>query len=96
MTCQSERSQIQNKENAMKMLKSKLYEIKEQEQKEKIEDIKGKYTQIAWGSQIRTYVFQPYTMVKDHRTNHEEGNIVSIMDGNIDEFIDAYLKSNNN
>lgn len=93
VTCQSERSQTQNKENAMKMLKSKLYEIKEQEQKEKIEDIKGKYSQIAWGSQIRTYVFQPYTMVKDHRTNCEDGNINAVMDGNIDKFIDAYLKN---
>ena len=92
VSCQTERSQIQNKENAMKMLKSKLYEIKEREQKEKIEDIKGTYKEIAWGSQIRTYVFHPYNMVKDHRTNYEEGNINAVMDGEIDEFIDAYLK----
>ena len=91
-SCQTERSQTQNKENAMKMLKSKLYEIKEREQKEKIEDIKGDYKEIAWGNQIRTYVFHPYNMVKDHRTNYEEGNITSVMDGEIDEFIEAYLK----
>ena len=89
---QTERSQMQNKENAMKMLKSKLFEIKEREHKEKIEDIKGDYKEIAWGSQIRTYVFHPYNMVKDHRTNYEEGNINAVMDGEIDEFIDAYLK----
>lgn len=91
-SCQTERSQIQNKENAMKMLKSKLYEIKEREQKETIDDIKGEYKDIAWGSQIRTYVFHPYNMVKDHRTNHEEGNIDAVMNGEIDEFIDCYLK----
>ena len=91
-SCQTERSQIQNKENAMKMLKSKLYEIKEREQKETIDDIKGEYKDIAWGSQIRTYVFHPYNMVKDHRTNHEEGNIEAVMNGEIDVFIDCYLK----
>lgn len=96
VSCQNERSQTQNKENAMKMLKSKLYEIKEQEKKDKIDDIKGNYKEIAWGSQIRTYVFHPYNMVKDHRTNHEEGNINAVMDGELDEFIDAYLKDNNN
>lgn len=95
VTCQTERSQIQNKENAMRMLKSKLYEIKEQEQKETIEDLKGNYKEIAWGSQIRTYVFHPYNMVKDHRTNYEEGNVNAVMDGDLDEFIDAYLKSGN-
>lgn len=95
VTCQTERSQIQNKENAMRMLKSKLYEIKEQEQKETIEDLKGNYKEIAWGSQIRTYVFHPYNMVKDHRTNHEEGNVNAVMDGDLDEFIDVYLKSGN-
>ena len=95
VTCQTERSQIQNKENAMRMLKSKLYEIKEQEQKETIEDLKGNYKEIAWGSQIRTYVFHPYNMVKDHRTNYEEGNVNAVMDGDLDEFIDVYLKSGN-
>ena len=76
------------------MLKGKLIEIMESEQKEKIDDLKGDYTQIAWGSQIRSYVFQPYTMVKDHRTNAEMGNITAVMDGDIDPFINAYLKNN--
>lgn len=93
-TSQAERSQIQNKQTAMNLLISKLVQIKEEEQREKIEDIQGKYSQIAWGSQIRSYVFQPYTMVKDHRTNYEMGNVDSVMDGNIQGFIDAYLASN--
>lgn len=88
---QNERSQIQNRETAMKLLIGKLIQIKEEEQKEKIEDIQGKYSQITWGSQIRSYVFQPYTMVKDHRTNYEIGNVEKVMDGDIDEFINAYL-----
>ncbi len=100
VACQSERSQIQNKETAMKILKSKLIELKELEQKEKIEDLKGDKQNIAWGSQIRSYVFCPYTMVKDHRTNYETGNIESVMNGNIEEFIESYLKflkkTNNN
>ncbi len=94
--CQSERSQIQNREEAMKMLKSKLLILKEQEQKEKIEDLKGEQKDIAWGSQIRSYVFCPYTLVKDHRTNYEVGNIDSVMDGEISGFIEAYLKYNLN
>ena len=94
VACQSERSQIQNRETAMKMLKSKLLDLKEQEQKEKIEDLKGEQKDIAWGSQIRSYVFCPYTMVKDHRTNYEVGNVDSVIDGNIDGFIEAYLKMN--
>jgi len=89
--CQNERSQISNKETAMKMLTAKLIELKELEHKDKIEDIQGKYSQIAWGSQIRSYVFQPYTMVKDHRTNYDVGNISSVMDGDIMPFITAYL-----
>ncbi len=92
VACQSERSQIQNRETAMRMLKSKLLDLKEKEQKEKIEDLKGEQKDIAWGSQIRSYVFCPYTMVKDHRTNYEVGNVESVMDGNIDDFIEAYLK----
>ncbi len=91
VSCQSERSQIQNRATAMNMLKAKLIQIKEEEHKEKIEDIQGKYSQISWGSQIRSYVFQPYTLVKDHRTNEELGNIDKVMDGYIDPFISAYL-----
>ena len=91
VTCQNERSQHKNRETAMKMLKSKLIEIAEREQKEKIEDLKGVQMEIGWGSQIRSYVFHPYTMVKDHRTNYEVGNINAVMDGDIDGFINAYL-----
>ena len=94
VSCQSERSQIQNRETAMKMLKSKLFNLKEKEQKETIEELKGVQKDIAWGSQIRSYVFCPYTLVKDHRTNYEVGNVETVMDGNIDGFIEAYLKWN--
>lgn len=89
--CQNERSQLQNKEVAMKMLKSKLLEIKEREQLEKIDDIKGVKTNIEWGAQIRSYVFMPYTLVKDHRTNYEDGDINKIMDGDLEDFMNAYL-----
>ncbi len=92
VACQNERSQHQNREVALKMLKSKLVEIKEREHLEKIEDIKGVQKDIAWGSQIRSYVFMPYTLVKDHRTNFEMGNVNAVMDGDIDGFINAYLK----
>ena len=92
VACQSERSQIQNRETAMKMLKSKLINLKEKEQKEKIEDLKGIQMDIAWGSQIRSYVFCPYTLVKDHRTNYEVGNVQAVMDGDLNGFMDAYLK----
>lgn len=92
VSCQIERSQHQNREVAMRMLKSKLVEIKERENLEKIEDIKGDQKEIAWGSQIRSYVFMPYTMVKDHRTNFEMGNITAVMDGDLDGFINAFLK----
>lgn len=91
-SCQSERSQLQNKETAMKMLKSKLLDLKEKENKDKIEDLKGVQKEIAWGSQIRSYVFCPYTLVKDHRTGYEVGNVEAVMDGDIDGFIEAYLK----
>ena len=94
VACQSERSQIQNKETAMKMLKSKLFDLKEKEQKERIEDLKGVQQDIAWGSQIRSYVFCPYTMVKDHRTNYEVGNVEAVMDGDLDGFMESYLKAN--
>lgn len=92
-SCQTERSQIQNRETAMRMLKSKLLDLKEKENKEKIDDLKGEQREIAWGSQIRSYVFCPYTLVKDHRTGYEVGNIEAVMDGNIDDFIEEYLKS---
>ncbi len=90
--CQTERSQLQNKETALKMLKSKLMEIKEREKLERIEDIQGNKTNIEWGAQIRSYVFMPYTLVKDTRTGYEEVNIGAVMDGEIDGFINAYLK----
>ena len=93
VACQNERSQHQNREVAMKMLKSKLVKIKEREHLKRIEDIKGEQQQIGWGSQIRSYVFMPYTLVKDHRTNYETGNIGAVMDGEIDPFINAYLKA---
>ena len=92
VACQSERSQLQNKETAMKMLKSKLLDLKEKEQKERIEDLKGEQKDIAWGNQIRSYVFCPYTLVKDHRTNYEVGNVESVMDGDIDGFVEEYLR----
>ena len=90
--CQTERSQLQNKETALKMLKSKLAEIKEREKLERIEDIQGNKNKIEWGAQIRSYVFMPYTLAKDTRTGYEDGNIQAVMDGNIDGFINAYLK----
>lgn len=93
VACQNERSQHQNREVAMKMLKSKLVEIKEREHLEKIEDIKGVQKEIAWGAQIRSYVFMPYTLAKDHRTGFENGNINAVMDGDLDGFINAYLKA---
>ena len=94
VACQTQRSQLQNRESAMKMLKSKLYDLKERENKETIEELKGVQRDIAWGSQIRSYVFCPYTLVKDHRTNYEVGNIQAVMDGDLDGFIEAYLKYN--
>ena len=93
VACQTQRSQHQNRDYAMKMLKSKLVQIAEQQQKEKIEDIKGVQKEIAWGSQIRSYVFHPYNLVKDHRTGFEMGNINAVMDGDLNGFINAYLKA---
>ncbi len=93
VACQNERSQHQNREVAMKMLRSKLIEIKEREHLEKIEDIKGDQKDIGWGNQIRSYVFMPYTLAKDHRTGFENGNIGAVMDGDLDGFINAYLKA---
>jgi len=89
--CQNERSQHSNKEMAMKMLAAKLLALKEQEQKNKVDDIKGEYREIAWGSQIRSYVMHPYNLVKDHRTGEETGNVSAVMDGELDSFINAYL-----
>ena len=90
--CQNERSQFQNKDKAMQMLKAKLYLLKQQENAEKLSDIRGDVTEIGWGNQIRSYVLQPYTMVKDHRTNAETGNVNSVLDGALDLFIYAYLR----
>jgi len=92
--CQNERSQIQNRETAMKMLKARLLELKEREQEEKLRQLKGEVKKIEWGSQIRSYVFHPYNLVKDHRTGAETGNIQAVMDGEIDQFINAYLLAN--
>lgn len=93
VTCQSERSQIKNREHAMKMLKAKLYQKKIEEQEAELAEIRGEQKEIGWGSQIRSYVFHPYSMVKDHRTNEETGNVQAVMDGEISPFINAYLRS---
>jgi peptide chain release factor 2 len=93
VSCQNERSQIQNKEQALKILKNKLYQLELEKREEEKEKIAGTKKDIAWGSQIRSYIFQPYTLVKDHRTNVEVGDVAGVMDGNIDIFIDAYLKN---
>ena len=93
VTCQNERSQIKNREAAMKMLKSKLYQRKIEEKEEEMAAIRGEQKDISWGSQIRSYVFHPYSMVKDHRTSAESGNVNAVMDGDLDQFIDAYLRS---
>ncbi|RCW67083.1 peptide chain release factor 2 (bRF-2) [Saliterribacillus persicus] len=92
VTCQSERSQIKNREQAMKMLKAKLYQLEIEKQQEALNDIRGEQKEIGWGSQIRSYVFHPYSMVKDHRTDKETGNTQAVMDGELDPFIDAYLR----
>jgi len=93
VTCQTERSQIKNRERAMKMLMARLFERQREEQEKTLASIQGEQKDIAWGSQIRSYVFHPYSMVKDHRTNVEVGNVQAVMDGEIDVFIDAYLRS---
>ena len=93
VSSQSQRSQIQNREQAMKMLRAKLYQKQLEEQEKKLAEIRGEQKEIGWGSQIRSYIFHPYSMVKDHRTNVETGNVQAVMDGDIDEFIDAYLRS---
>jgi len=93
VTCQNERSQLQNKENALKVLRGRLYQIKLEEQEKQISTLKGEFLKIEWGSQIRSYVLHPYQMVKDHRTDYEEGNTQAVLDGEIDGFIQSYLKS---
>lgn len=93
VTCQNERSQTQNRENAMRVLRGRLLNIKQQEQEEKIAELRGEYTKAEWGSQIRSYVLHPYQMVKDHRTDYEVGNAQSVLNGDIDGFIQAYLRS---
>jgi peptide chain release factor 2 len=94
VTCQNERSQIQNRENAMRVLRSRLLELKEQEQVETLAELRGEYTKAEWGSQIRSYVLHPYQLVKDHRTDYEVGNSQGVLDGNLDGFIEAYLRAN--
>lgn len=93
VTCQTERSQIKNREHAMKLLKSKLYQLKIEEQEAQLAAIRGEQKEIGWGSQIRSYVFHPYSMVKDHRTNEESGNVHAVVDGELDQFIHAFLRS---
>jgi len=93
VTCQTERSQIKNRERAMNLLKTKLYQLKVEEEEARLAEIRGEQKEIGWGSQIRSYVFHPYSMVKDHRTNEETGNVGAVMDGEIDLFINAYLRS---
>ena len=92
VTCQNQRSQIKNREAAMEMLKSKLYQRKLEEQEAELAKIRGEVKEIGWGSQIRSYVFHPYSLVKDHRTSYEVGNVQAVMDGDLDGFIDAYLR----
>jgi peptide chain release factor 2 len=92
VTCQNERSQHKNKAMAMKVLRSRLYELEQQKHDDKVSQLSGEKKNIAWGNQIRSYVFQPYTMVKDHRTDHETGNLQAVMDGDLDGFVEAYLR----
>lgn len=92
VTCQNERSLVQNKENALRVLKARLLAIKQEEQEEKISQLRGEYTKAEWGSQIRSYILHPYQMVKDHRTDYETGNTQAVLDGDLDQFIEAYLR----
>ena len=93
VTCQNERSQIQNRENAMRVLRARLFELKQQQQEQQLAELRGEYTKAEWGSQIRSYVLHPYQMVKDHRTDYEVGNTQAVLNGDLDEFIEAYLRS---
>jgi peptide chain release factor 2 len=92
VSCQNERSQLQNKENAMRVLRSRLLEMKQAEKDEEVANLRGEYTKAEWGSQIRSYVLHPYQMVKDHRTEYERGNAQAVLDGDLDDFMEAYLK----
>ena len=94
VTCQNERSQTQNRENAMRVLRARLLELKQREQEEQMAELRGEFKKVEWGSQIRSYVLHPYQMVKDHRTDYETGNTTAVLNGNIDGFIEAYLRSN--
>ncbi len=94
VTCQNERSQTQNRENAMRVLRARLLEIKQQEQEEQLAELRGEFKKVEWGSQIRSYVLHPYQMVKDHRTDYETGNTQAVLNGDIDGFIEAYLRAN--
>jgi peptide chain release factor 2 len=94
VTCQNERSQMQNRENAMRVLRSRLLDLKEQQQVDTLAELRGEYIKAEWGSQIRSYVIHPYQLVKDHRTNYEVGNSQGVLDGNIDGFIESYLRAN--
>jgi peptide chain release factor 2 len=94
VTCQNERSQVQNRENAMRVLRARLLEIKQREQQEQLAELRGEFQKVEWGSQIRSYVLHPYQMVKDHRTEYETGNTQAVLDGDIDRFIEAYLRAN--
>ena len=96
VTCQNERSQLQNRENAMRVLRARLLELKQAEKEQEIAVLRGEYTKAEWGSQIRSYVLHPYQMIKDHRTEHETGNTQAVLDGDLDGFMEAYLKSNAN
>jgi peptide chain release factor 2 len=92
VTCQNERSQTQNRETALKILRAKLFEIEEERRQKEMENLKGEHVKAEWGSQIRSYVLHPYQMVKDHRTEHEVGNAQAVLDGRLDDFMDAYLR----
>ncbi len=94
VTCQNERSQTQNRENAMRVLRARLFELKQQEQEEQLAELRGEYQKVEWGSQIRSYVLHPYQMVKDHRTEFETGNTQAVLNGDLDGFIEAYLRAN--
>jgi len=93
VTCQNERSQAQNRENAMRVLRARLLEIKQEEQEKQLAELRGEYTKAEWGSQIRSYVLHPYQMVKDHRTDFEVGNALGVLEGDLDGLIEAYLRA---